>query len=365
MQIFFLTLYLFISQSSAFAFVVENTSDGLGLETLMSGIGQARLGSTGALGSNPALLAWLPKQHVFMSTNQVNFYKIKAKDGEKLDISPEVIPRFAASSEGFDQWGHSYGLILNKLKIGLNQGTQGQRTSGTQETQTLLLSYGLGHKIAKDTAWGISFYAGRIYQKGDFSALGESDGYEFAFTVRDTKTFWIQGFSLGVASKFDSWSFGLSSKFNTATFWTTGSQEQSGYSEASGTNSSEVEHKVPHIKVVSNFRAGIQKELEKMRLFFDISWLPSYSNRDIDDYTKSQLSLGLGLEGDITEPYQWYTGFMHIPGNSAEQEGGSISLGLSKKNKHSMNYAGLSWARAYRIAESEIVQINFGTNFDH
>jgi hypothetical protein len=360
-----LTVCMLVFHFSTFAFVAENTAEGLGLEILMGGIGQARLGSNGALGSNPALLAWLPKKHVFTSTNQISFYKLKAEDGQKLDISPDVIPRFAASSEGFDQWGHSYGLIISKMKIGLNQESEEQRTTGTQETQTLHLNYGLGYKISKNTALGLGLYVGRVYENGDFSAIGESDGLEFALTIRDRKTFWVQGASLGMASKFDSWAFGLSSKFTTATFWATGSQEQSGYSEATNSNTSEVEHKVPFIKIVPNIRGGIQKEFEMMSLFFDLSWLPGYTDPDFEDYTKAQLSLAMGAEGVLTESYKWYSGLLHVPGTSGEEDNGSFSFGFSKKSKHSMNYAGLSWRRAYKSAESELIQINFGTNFDY
>jgi hypothetical protein len=360
-----LTVCMLVFHFSTFAFVAENTAEGLGLETLMGGIGQARLGSSGALGSNPALLAWLPKKYEFMSTNQISFYKLKAEDGQKLNISPDVIPRFAASSEGFGQWGHSYGLIISKLKIGLNQESEEQRTTGTQETQTINLNYGVGYKISNNTALGLGLYFGRVQEDGDFSAIGESDGFEYAFTIRDRITFWTQGISLGVASKVDTWAFGLSSKFTTATFWATGSQEQSGYSETSSSNSSEVEHKVPYIKIVPNIRGGIQKEFDKMRLFFDLSWIPGYADPDFGDYTKAQLTAGMGIEGSLTEAYNWYSGLSHAPGTGGDGDNGSLNFGLSKKSEHSMNYAGLSWRRAYKSAESELIQINFGTKFDY
>jgi hypothetical protein len=331
----------------------------------MGGIGQARLGSNGALGSNPALLAWVPMKHQFMSTNQINFYKLKAQDGQSLNVSPDVIPRFAANSEGFGKWGHSYGLIISKMKVGLDQKSEEQRVTGTQETQTINLSYGLGHKISSNTAWGFGLHFGRVQEDGDFSAIGESGGFEFAFTLRDRKTFWVQGLSLGVASKVDTWAFGLSSKFTTSTFWATGSQEQSGYSETTNSNTSEIQHKVPYIKIIPNVRGGIQKEFEKMKLFFDLSWVPSYFDTDVEEYSKAQLSAGLGIEGVLTEVYHWYSGLNHAPGKGGEGDNGSFSLGLSKKGPNSVNYAGLAWRRAYQSAESELVQINFGTMFDY
>jgi len=261
--------------------------------------------------------------------------------------------------------GHSYGPILNKLKGGLYQIDVEQKNTGSQETQGINLNYALGFKSSADTAWGIGIYVGRVQEDGDYSAIGESSGYEYAFTIRDRKTFWTQGFSLGVAKKIKNWAFGLSSKFTTAKFWATGSQEQSGYSEVGNTNSSTTEHKTPNIKVIPTFSGGVKINLEEMDIFFDLVWVPSYTDSDFDDKSESQFSAGLGIERKLGEIYKIYGGFLHSPGIQGDKDSGSLNMGFSKTGKNSINYAGLSWTRAYKSAVSELIQINFGTMFDY
>lgn len=363
-KLFFLIIPIVFSFSIS-AFVAENSLEGLGQEILMGGIGQARIGSNGALSSNPALLAWLPKRNEFISTNRISFYKIKAVDGQKLNISPDIVPVLAASTEGFKGWGHSYGVIVSKMKIGLNQLEAGDTIEGKQESQTVNLSYGFGFKSSKNIAWGGGIYVGRTQQDGDFSVIGETNGSEHVYIVRDRETFWQQGISLGTAVSLDTWAFGLSTKLTTTKFWASGRQETAGYTEELNQNFSNISHKSPAIDVVPTVAGGLQKKFKRWKLFVDLNWMGGFTDSDFSDRTPSQVFGGPGLEGRITDRYKLFTGFMHAPGVNGDKDSGLLSFGFSKKNENSQNLFGISWRRYYESAEAELIQINFGTKFGY
>ena len=352
--------------SKIFAYTASNSTEGLGVETLMGGVGQARLGSNGALGSNPALLGWLPKQQEFTSTNSISYYRLKSDPGGTINVTPDIIPRFAANSEGFGRWGHSYGLIVSKMKINVDQESGGYRAIGSQETQAISLNYGLGYKISDQSALGMSVNVGRAQEDGTFSSVGESEGFESAYIIRSRQSFWNQGVSLGYARALETWAFGLSTKFTTAKFGSTARNEQSGYSEVTNTNTTQIDHEVGQIKILPDFKLGIQKKLEFIKIFFDLKWTPGYTDPDFKQYVESTMSGIFGMEGFFSETYKWYTGIGYYPPDHlSKADAGSLHFGISKKGQHSLNYAGLSWTRAIASAESELINLNFGTKFDY
>lgn len=362
-----LSSLVFISffTSPAQAFLEENDLDGLGLEILMGGVGQARIGSHGALGSNPSLLAWLPRKQEFISSNQINFYRLKSLENGDADVSPDVIPRYAASTEGFGKWGHGYGLIINNAKVAFSQEDQDQTISGIQENQGIYFNYSLGYKISEDIALGISLYAARFEEENFFSVLGKEAGNQFVIAVDEKKSLFAQGFSLGAAARYNTWAFGLSTKFTTLTFMAKGQQTQSGYYETSSSTLVTRRDDVPAVDMIPNVRAGVKKEFEDLNLYFDVSWLPEIYSSDMEEHVKSQFSLGLAGEGTFNNRYGWYSGYVHRRGDSGDNDDGTISVGASKKNTHSMNYAGVSWRKEYRGNGNELIQLNFGTMFDY
>ena len=351
---------------SAFSTVAYNTVEGLGVESVMGGVGLARLGSNGALGSNPALLAWLPKQHEFISSNSINYYKLASQPGGDINVVPDVVPRLAASTEGFGNWGHSYGLIINKMKVTVDQTTDGTRALGTSETQVINLNYGFGSKVSDHFSLGFSLNLGRFQEDGQFSSVGESGGFEFAYGVQNKKSFFYQGLSLGFAGEFDNWSAGAVAKFNTIVFGATSFNEFTGYSEVTNSNTTETDHQKEPIKVIPIYGLGVQRKFDHLRSFFDLNYTQGHTDVDTNDYVKSNLSGALGLDGALTEAYRWYSGLAYSLSNiGGEGEAGTASFGLSKRGPHSLNFAGLSWTRALRASESELIALNFGTKFDY
>ena len=356
---------LFLSPN-VFALMAYNTIEGLGIESMMGGVGLARLGSNGALGSNPALLAWLPKQHEFISSNSINYYKLASQSGGDINVVPDVVPRLAASTEGFGNWGHSYGLIINKMKVTVDQTLDGTRALGTSEMQAINLNYGFGSKISEGLSLGLSLNLGHYQDEGNFSSVGESDGFEFAYAIQSKKSFFNQGVSLGVASEFETWSLGAAAKFNTSLFGASYSSEITGYTEVTNSNSTQTDHRKDPIKVIPIYGLGVQKKFDHLRSFFDLNYTQSHTDIDSGEYEKSSLGGALGLEGALSEAYRWYSGFAYTLSNlSDEGAAGKASFGFSKRGPHSLNFAGLSWTRTLKSAESQLIVLNFGTKFDY
>lgn len=350
---------------SAYGFVLENSLEGAGVESLMNGIGQARLGSSGALGSNPALLAWLPKKHQLTSTNYLMIFRLKTESNQSFNSSTDVIPAFAANSEGFGKWGHGYGLITSKMRGTFTEKNNQQLSYATNEVQNISINYGIGFKLTKITSFGLGLYLGQVKTDETFSFFGEIDDYDFTLLSQEKLKFWNQGISLGLAQKYDSWIFGISSKINTAKFGVTGTQVENSYNEINNSNSSLIENKKPEIKIIPKISGGIQKQMKEMNLFFDLSWNPGYSDTQTNESYKAIFSAGLALEGHFSDTYKWYSSFLHSPSNGVQDDNASISAGLSKKGQHSLNYGGVTWQRPYKKVDSEEILITFGTQFDY
>ena len=359
--LFFILFFSYQAQS----YVYQNSSQGLGLEQLMNGVGQARLGSTGALGSNPALLAWLAKKNEFTSTNAVSFYKFQGMDGTNIRVSPDVVPRIAASSEGFGNWGHSWGIMIDQQKLSFSGVSGAYDITSDQQTQSILLAYALGYKINSNHALGISFNLGRFQEEISSTSSGEEVGVESIVSAKSKTSFWTQGFTLGWASGYKDWAFGASGKFSVMKFGINGQSDFNGYSETNNSRFSDSSKSVENIKLSSNFRLGLQRRFERSKLFYDVDVVPEHTDRIQEDKNKTSISHLVGYESRFFELMHWYSGLTFTPKNSATKDSGTASFGLSKRGKHSTQFGGVNWTRELHSASNQIYRLIFGTKFEY
>jgi len=351
--------------ATSFSWTKENHLDGLGVEILTGGVGQARLGSSGAVASNPALLAWISKKQQFFSTNQINFYGLKTGDGASIDVSPDVTPLYAVTTEGFDKWGHGYGLITSNMKLAYSFTEEDRIGSGVQETQELGLNYAFGYLLSDNFAVGIGIYASRLQEGRNSSVLSEEAGNKFVISVDVKNSIWVQGLSLGMAGKYKNWDFGLSTKFSTITYMAQSDSTVTGYMEQGNVAYRTKDDSIPPIDLLSNVSGGVRTRLKTIAVLFDVNWIPGIQSSEMEEYLGTQLLFSLGLEGEINERYKWYGGLKHETPGQGAQSTNTLSLGASKKNKHSLNFAGFSWLKENKHSGSQVVMVNFGTMFDY
>lgn len=331
----------------------------------MNGVGQARLGSNGALGSNPALLAWLAKKNEFISSNNISFYKFQAMDGTRIRVSPDVVPRLAASSEGFGNWGHSWGAMIDQQKLSYSGLNEGYDVTSEQQSQSLIFAYAFGYQISSNHSFGIGFHLGRVLNEIFTTSNGEEAGIESSISVKSKNSFWIQSLSIGWASGFENWAFGASGKFGLAKFAASGSDEITGYTEANSSLFKETNHSVDNIKLSSDLRFGFQRKFETSKIFYDLDIIPKYYDPDSDEERDLSISHLLGYERNFLESMQWYSGFTYLPGHEHQKDAGVLGAGLSKKGKNSTQFGGVSLTRELQSAANQVYKLIFGTKFEY
>lgn len=331
----------------------------------MNGVGKARLGSSGAVASNPALLAWISKRQQFISTNQINFYGLKTEDGTNIDVNPDVTPLYAVTTQGFGDWGHGYGLTASDTKLAYSLTNGNKISSGVQENQELGLNYALGYKLSPLFALGLGVYASRIQEALNSSSISDEAGNRYVISVNEKSSVWVQGFSLGLAGRYEAWDYGLSTKFSTITYMPSRESVQTGYLESVNSTYRIKDQSIPPLTMVSSVSGGVRTKVKDVHLLVDVDWLPGVYSADMEEDMGNQMMFAIGVEGPITERYKWYSGVRHQTPGQGDSGSNTVSLGASKRNTHSMNFAGLAWLKEGRKNGSHVFMFNFGTMFDY
>jgi hypothetical protein len=364
-MIFLISLFSFCLSS----FADELESSGRGFEILLAGAGQARLGSAGAVTSNPALLAWLPKDRRFISQNAVSYYKLRSARDIKLDI--DIIPLYAVTSEGDGRIGFAYGLTTDSARGGFEKTQGAERTSSTFEHKSIRGVGGVGMMVSSNSALGLSVYLERVSSIGQFTYQTEDSGFEFLMSGKSTDVNWASGLSTGYAWMTNNWAFGLSSKFNIIKFGAEERSEIAQYSEFDGTIRNLVNHNVMPRKIAPIHSAGAQYKKGNQRIFADVNWVPAHRDSSMDANLDDGFAIRLGHEVMLpNELYRLYSGFAFFAQRNSsngedEKPAGVLSLGFSKKNKHSYSLMGVTWRRDIDKPGNELLSLILGTQFTY
>lgn len=363
-------LYLLIAFISfpLFSQVVQLEAFGSGLETLMAGVGQARLGSQGALTSNPALMSWLPKKREFISTNTFQYFILRDSAN---DLSPEleVIPIYAATTEGFGNWAFGYGLVVDSNRGAFEQANGDITVSGSFENDEIGLQAGGSYMVDPQLSLGLTMALQRVSNKTQIGFAGEIAGNDFIGFGTNESQSWSLSSHLGVAKKYDSWALGASAKFNLFKFGSHAEQKITQYFESTGDQTIEKSNDVTPTRINGIYSVGVQKKFFDFRTFLDVYYKPSLEDEE-GLKTSANFSYGLGLEKPITENWRLYSGFGYVPEITVERsedskESGTISAGASRKGKHSLSYAGIQWIREVITPKNEVIRLLFGTKFEY
>jgi hypothetical protein len=363
-------IFLIFIPTIAYSAVVELDGDGVGIETLMGGVGVARLGSLGSILSNPSLLAWLPKKAEFISANRVDFYKSQNSAGAEVIVNPSIVPISAISGNRMNDWAHAFGVVSGEQKITASGISDGKTFTVDEESQEISLAYGLGKKITSSLGVGASLSLTRSSNENFSRLFGEVGGYKFLSSMKVNEYIWSMSSSIGTAYAYKSWSFGLSTGFNILSFGHVVSKNEYTYSSATGEISSGTSH---DDKDTYNFvgftQVGLQKVIGRNRLFIDVQTFPGYKNSDGNEVSTGY-TYKLGLESLVFETgFKIYSGIgltpeQKIKNEENEKEAHFYSLGLSKSGKHSQNFLGVAYARSAG-EEYSVKRLILGTKFEY
>lgn len=342
---------------------------GRGFEILTAGAGQARLGSAGAVTSNPALLAWLPKDRRFISQNALIYYNLRSAEDLKVDI--DIVPLYAVTSEGDGSFGFAYGLTTDSTRGVVNTVSGVTRSSTTFENKSISGVAGFGKKISPSSALGASIFLKRESSVNHLIYQTEESGSEFLAAGKGTETSWSSGLSFGYAWAIRNWAFGLSSKINLLKFGAEERSEITQYFEDDGTIRNTVTHTVGDITIAPVHSAGVQHKLGSQRIFFDVNWVPAHRDPLQDSFLRDGFQFRLGHEVPLPkEAYRLYSGIIFAPQRNLtngddEKAAGQLSVGLSKKNLHSYSLFGLRWQRQLEVPGNEVLALILGTQFTY
>lgn len=365
-MIYFLSLFLITT--STFGDTVELANNGLGLETLMSGVGQARAGSEGSLTSNPALLAFLPQKEEFFSTNAILNYRFRENsDNSSISQKLDVIPIYAATVEGHKDWGMGYGLSVRKFQTRISRSDEFnvKADSSNQDIQAML---GAGKKISPDSGFGMTFFLQRSTLDSEAKFTSIIGGNSFIGFSESNSVYWSSAASLGYFKRFSQWAFGVSAKLNLFTFGSKKTEETVQMIAPSNEISRDKKISVPHISVKPGYALGVRRSFLQTRLYFDYN----FSSKYVDEGSNfsSANALSSGIERRISSAYIFYSGLRYdfkrnISNQSDEEAKGNLSLGFSKQGKHSMNFMGINWNRGIQRPGNEVHALFFGTKFEY
>lgn len=349
----------------------EFSSSGKGLETLMGGVGVARLGSLGSLHSNPSLLAWLPEAEEFISTNQLIQRKFEVKpDGYKWKSSPEVIPLYAVSGYRSGDLGLAYGFSSNSLEFAAGGRVDGQTSTVESRQQFLSLNLGAGWRISQQVAIGGTLILSNFSSRTFSTAYGQESGQDFHLAIKEQEAIWTSAVVLGAAYVWDDWAFGWSSRLNILKFGHTSYTNTTFLSEQVGTPIETTSHSQKNnFKFIGSHQLGFQKKLLNSRFFFDYTHTPQYRNDD-GNLVSMLHDFALGVESPmIFEKFKVYSGLGYVPEQKIKNEDDSgekhrVFLGGSLSGKHSIKYLGIGYI-ASPTEEASEKTLNFGTKFEY
>lgn len=361
---FFLILFL---PSFAIGADLDLATAGRGIETLMGGVGVARLGSNGAMLRNPSLFAWLNKKKEFISTNTVNFYKFS---GVKTSAAPQVVPIYAVSTEGFGDWGHGYGLTTDSLRIKGDVSTSGGTGSLDLNQESIGLNYGAGKKLDETRAIGISLGLMRFAEESKTKATGSAGGGDYLLSSSSSESVYVISTVLGYTQTFgDDWAVGVSSRQALGKFGHRAQNETTIFSSLLSKPQTTIDHSKSRMSVYGNSQIGLQRRLSDMRLFLDYKYAQPMSDSQ-GEQVSSGNTFQTGFESPLQNPdYRFYGGVSYnfkikIKGSPDTPASGQVASGLSYKGKHSLSYVGLSYYAPFGEA-GYLVSAIMGTKFEY
>ncbi len=342
---------------------------GIGFEeALMSNVGLARTGSTGAVNTNPALLGWVPEEEHFTNTNTIQFYRFERQGNDPAaEASPSVLPLYSASTARTGTWGYGWAISTQELKVRFRSFDGEFSTNGNSEINNVNVA-GAVAKRWSDTSLGLRLALVRSAVDSEAQFVGNSGGFEFLGHSRNREELWSVDARLG-------WVTDLSSNTNLAAgvagpvalLAAREDSSQSVYSETNSQTESSTARTKPQVVRTHILSTGLAHQFEKLRTFVDLHWSSPKEKTEDEGRTLGLWSGAIGLEVP-REKTTWYSGVSlaeatRISGGDNDPASFNLATGFKRQHKHAVTIYGLSWQRDFASGEAQIVSLLFGTKF--
>jgi len=332
------------------AFTVVSNSSQRGVEALMIGAGQARLGSYGSLSGNTSLLAWTNGKQKFISTNVVTY--ITSSD-DTTSLAPKFVPHLAASVEKWGDYVVSYGLVgdTDRFEVSSHDETQNDFRGMNSSYSGVI---GFAKKVNPSLAIGMNLSLD--YMTAENSGSGHTDTSLFSFTSHEAVI--TSQVGVNFSYKFSSWALGGSFKAPFAKYWSEGKQKVKTYDQNLPNVIVIEENTKPSISFSSEARLGAMKKIDSHKLYLDFVYTPSYTDADYEEEAND------GYQINFSHEINFMPKINLLYGLSYAEDTYLAMAGLSKSNNHSRTFYGLGHGQD-REGSYRMYHLVFGTYFDY
>lgn len=332
----------------------------------MSGAGLARTGSTGAVNTNPALLAWVPEEELFTNSSTIQFYSFeREKDSPAVEASPTVLPLYSASTWRTGRTGYGWAISTQELKARFSSFDGEFRSSGQSENTSVDIAGAIGHRWEK-LALGMRLGLVRSSVQGEAQFDGQSSGIDFIGHTRSSQELWSLDGRVGLAYEVSSeLTIALGGSGPVAVLLANEDESQSIYNESTGDTESTQNRSRASIARTGMLGTGLAFKFGDWRFMSDLYWGPGNKAAGDDEAELPQWGGALGAEL-LAEKLTYYAGLSLAEAQRGEDPSPAafnLSAGFKRQHRVATTMYGLGWIRDFESGESQIIALYFGTRF--
>lgn len=322
--------------------------------------GMARLGSTGAVLTNPSLLSEHPEEEIFTSTNLIQFYNLKSEDNESLDIPPTMIPLFAGKTKRTGNIASGYSISSQEIKF--NYQDQGEfKSSGQSANSRISLSGALAYRWHQSSI-GLALGLNRETQDARYNFYASSGGYDFLGSVSNSKEVLHTDLRLGATHRFlGGVVIGGSIGVPLLLMSSKERQVALSYSTFNSTFEETIEVTIPHVVRQTVAAIGAAFPLGRLTLYVDAIHDFYYTDGESQDQgNNSTLRMGIEI---IQDKYRYLAG---IAASEAERGDDFIlttTSGICVKHRYAESMYGVTWSGSPEKNAGSSYGFIFGTKF--
>lgn len=329
-------------------------------EALLGSAGLARLGSTGAVLTNPSLLTAHPEKEIFTSTNLIQFYSLKKEENSNIDVPPTIIPLLAGTTKRIGNFAYGYSISSQEVKVNFQQDGQ-FRSAGQTTNSRISLNGALAYRMS-DFSLGIALGLNRETEEARANFFGSSDGFDFVGNIAETTEVWHNDVRIGAHYVLSS-GVVIAAGVGIPLILLSSSEKRNELNYSSFDNSFKETTTLssPRVLRQSVARFGVAIPYDQLKVFLDFDHDLYY--RNMDEPEEGNISIiKMAMEYSV-EKYRYYIGASFTEAVSGNDSSLLMSSGFSVKHRYAESMYGVMWNGFSKMNAEYNYGIIFGTKF--
>ncbi len=340
----------------------------------MGGAGSARLGSTGALGTNPALLAWIPEEEAITSSNAIIHTRWRGERGDPdVKTAPFFLPVYAATTSRSGGVGRGFAFMSEDVRSDVSmRESESLELVGNFRQSSLSLAGALGWRWGEAGA-GLQLGVSRHATETNYHYTGESQGVEYTGSSDASESFWTSQVKLGAAGPMgQAWTWGSSVKLPSLVWAAQGVTRTTYYDETSAKVVKTRQHGSPAVGRPVSVTAGVTRQLgPTTKMALDLAWASAFNEGGIRH--RANAGVAAGMESGLTERLDGYVGVSFSEAESSRggadddtdhgKAGMGLSAGVKRRHKYATTLYGITHFRQFATVGEQTTAFVFGTRF--